>query len=96
MDKRQELMKKIEVLLQEVDRAKLQVSEEKVSYLERYQKWMESVLQKLQESRLAESKGRVIGCMRGISEYDNLASIKPLYDAAVAVDFFYSDECKEW
>lgn len=96
MDKRQELMNKIMVLLQEVDRAKLQVSEEKINYLERYRKWMESVLQKLQDGRLAESKGRLIGSMRGISEYDDLSRIKTLYDAAVDVDSFYSKECKEW
>lgn len=96
MDKRQELIKKIKLLLQEVDKAKLQVSEEKISYLERYRIWMESVLQKLQDGRMTESNGRLIGCMRGISEYDDLARIKELYDAAADVDCFYSKECKEW
>ena len=32
--------------------------------------------------------------MRGISEYDSLASIKELYDAASDVDLFYSKECQ--
>ena len=35
-------------------------------------------------------------CMRAISEYDSLASIKGLYDAASDVDLFYSKECHKW
>lgn len=42
------------------------------------------------------SKGGLIGTMRGISEYDSLASIKALYDAASDVDLFYSKECQKW
>lgn len=96
MDKRRELMKKMSILLQEVDKAKLRVSAEKVNYLDRYKDGIERVMRKLQNDTLSESKGGLIGSMRGISEYDDLASIKELYDAAVDVDLFYSEECKEW
>lgn len=96
MDKRQELMKKMSILLQEIDKAKLQVSVEKISYLDRYKDWIEGVMQKLQNGTLSESKGGLIGSMRGISEYDELSSIKELYYAAADVDIFYSEECKEW
>ena len=41
-------------------------------------------------------KERIIGAMRAISEYDSLASIKGLYDAASDVDLFYSKECHIW
>lgn len=34
--------------------------------------------------------------MREISEYDSLATIKALYDAASDVDLFYSKECQKW
>ena len=45
---------------------------------------------------MPESKGELIGAMRAISEYDSLASIKELYDAASDVDLFYSKECQKW
>lgn len=45
---------------------------------------------------LPASKGNLIGAMRGILEYNSLASIKKLYHAAADVDLFYSQECKGW
>ena len=96
MDKREKLEVKISILLKEIEEAKKIVIDEKIDYLNNYQKWVESVLYRLQNGALAASKGGVIGTMRGISEYDSLAAIKNLYDAAADVDVFYSDECKEW
>ena len=65
-------------------------------YLNNYENRIEVVIKKLREGTLPASKGGLIGTMRGISEYDSLASIKELYDAASDVDLFYSKECQKW
>lgn len=96
MDKRQELLKKLYLLVQEIDEAKKIVDDEKNRYLNNYENGIEIVIKKLQDGTLPESKGGLIGAMRGISEYDSLASIKALYDAASNVDLFYSRECQKW
>lgn len=84
------------VLLLEIDEAQKRVNEEKVNYLSNYRNSVENVMQRLRDGKLPASKGGLIGTMRGVSEYDSLASIKKLYDAACDVDLFYSRECKEW
>lgn len=96
MDKRQELLKKIQILVQEIDEAKNAVDDEKIKYLNNYKSGIENVIAKLQDGILPASKGGLIGTMRGISEYDSLACIKELYDAASDVDLFYSKECYDW
>ena len=96
MDNRQELFKKLHLLVQEIDKAKEMVDEEKSQYLNNYENRIEAVIKKLQDGTLPASKGGLIGTMRGISEYDSLASIKTLYDAAVDVDLFYSKKCQKW
>lgn len=96
MDKRQELLKKLKILIKEIDEAMHVVDDEKIKYLGSYKSTMESVIAKLQDGILPASRGGLIGAMRGISEYDSLASIKALYDAASDVDLFYSKECQEW
>ena len=57
---------------------------------------MDVIIKKLRDGTLPSFKGGLIGTMRGISEYDSLASIKALYDAASDVDLFYSKECQKW
>lgn len=96
MDNRQELLKKLHLLVQEIDKAKEMVDEEKSQYLNNYENRIEAVIKKLQDGTLPASKGGLIGTMRGISEYDSLASIKTLYDAAADVDLFYSKKCQKW
>lgn len=96
MDKRQELLQKLQILVQEIDKAKNIVDNEKISYLSNYKSGIENVIAKLQDGILPPSKGGLIGTMRAISEYDSLACIKELYDAASDVDLFYSKECHEW
>lgn len=96
MDKKKELLKKLHLLVKEIDKVKEMVDEEKKQYLNNYEKGIEIVIKKLQDGILPVSNGGLIGTMRGISEYDSLASIKELYDAASDVDLFYSKECKEW
>jgi len=96
MDKKQELLKKLYFLIQEIDLAKKVVDDEKKLYLNNYENGIEIVIRRLRDGTLPASKGGLIGTMRGISEYDSLASIKALYDAASDVDLFYSRECQEW
>ena len=96
MDNKQELLKKLQVLVQEIDKAKNIVDDEKIKYLNNYKICIENVIVKLQNGILPASKGGLIGTMRGISEYDSLACIKELYDAASDVDLFYSKECHDW
>lgn len=96
MDKRQELLKKLHILVQEIDEAKNIVDDEKIRYLNNYKRGIENVIERLQDGILPASKGGLMGTMRGISEYDSLACIKELYDAASDVDLFYSRECQEW
>ena len=71
MDKRQELLKKLHLLVQEIDKAKEMVDEEKSQYLNNYENRIEAVIKKLQDGTLPASKGGFIGTMRGISEYDS-------------------------
>ena len=96
MDKRQELLKKLDILVQEIDKAKKIVDNEKKQYLNNYENRIEVIIKKLQDGTLPPSKGGLICTMREISEYDSLASIKELYDAASDVDLFYSKECQKW
>jgi len=79
LDNRQELLKKLHLLVQEIDKAKEMVDEEKSQYLNNYENRIEAVIKKLQDGTLPASKGGLIGTMRGISEYDSLASIKAMW-----------------
>ena len=96
MDKSQNLLEKLYLLVQEIDKAKEIVDEEKVQYLSNYENRIEILIKRIQDGTLPPSNGGIIGTMRGISEYDSLAAIKELYDAAADVDLFYSKECQSW
>ena len=96
MDKRQELLNKLDILVREIDKAKKIVDDEKNQYLSNYENRIKVVIKKLQDGTLPASRGGLIGTMRGISEYDSLASIKTLYDATADVDLFYSKKCQKW
>lgn len=74
----------------------LKTKQRKNIYLNNYKNGIEIVIRRLRDNTLPASEGGLIGTMRGISEYDSLASIKALYDAASDVDLFYSRECQEW
>ena len=60
MDKRQELLKKLHLLVQEIDKAKEMVDEEKSQYLNNYENRIEAVIKKLQDGTLPASKGGFI------------------------------------
>ena len=89
-------MSKIELLIKEIEEAKPFVDLDKSKYLEDFKLRLADILIKLKNNELPESEGRIIGTMRCISEYDSLAEIKSLYDAAADVDLYYSKECSNW
>lgn len=95
MDKRQGLLKKWIYWYKKLTMQKKQQMMKK-QYLNNYENRIKVVIKKLRDGTLPASKGGLIGTMRGISEYDSLASIRALYDAAADVDLFYSKECQEW
>lgn len=49
MDKRQELLKKLDILVQEIDKAKKIVDDEKNQYLDNYENRIEVVIKKLRD-----------------------------------------------
>ena len=65
-------------------------------YLSKMEKIIEEYKNKLDSNKMDESDGGTLGFRRAILEDDNLANIDSLYNAAVAVDKFYSQECREW
>ena len=86
----------MQILINEIDKAKDSVDGETANYLSNIKKVVENVMTRLQNNELPQSNGGLIGTMRAISEYDNLSCIQGLYDAASDVDIYYSKECKEW
>lgn len=96
MDKRKKLIKKMNILIKEIELAKGKVDEESRKYLCIYQRNIESLLFKVQNGMLSESNGRTMGVTRAISEFDNLAEIDSLYNAASEVDLYYKRKCTEW
>ena len=60
MDKRQELLKKLHLLVQEIDKAKWMIDEEKSQYLNNYESRIEAVIKKLQDGTLPASKGGLL------------------------------------
>ena len=65
-------------------------------YLNKLEKIIEEYKNKLDSNKMDASDGGTLGFRRAILEDDNLANIDSLYNAAVAVDKFYSQECREW
>lgn len=96
VNKKEKMLEKLYHLVQEINDVQRILNEEKKQYLKNYQTYVELIITRLQNDTLPSSKGGLIGTMRGISEYDDLANIDSLYDAAYEVDLFYSEECQEW
>lgn len=57
MDKKQELLKKLYFLIQEIDLAKKVVDDEKKLYLNNYENGIEIVIRRLRDGTLPASKG---------------------------------------
>ncbi len=96
MDKRKRLIKKMKTLIKEIESAKSKVDKESEKYLCNYQRHIENLLFEVQNGTLSASKGKTMGVSRAISEFDNLAEIDDLYNAASEVDLYYKKKCIEW
>ena len=95
MNKKEEMIKKIEMLLSELDEAKKSVDVGTIEYLCKLQEIANAYIEKINEGILNASQGGNLGFRRSIIEYDNLAMIDSLYDAAKDVDAYYCNEYKE-
>ena len=89
--KREIMKKKLSDLQCEIGKIKDDVDDYTREYLSKMEKIIEEY-----SNKMDESDGGTLGFRRAILEDDNLANIDSLYNAAVAVDKFYSQECREW
>lgn len=96
MKKRENLIKKLEKLFLELENAKKLVDDDTISYLCRIEELVNKYIDKVKLEELKVSKGGNLGFRRAIIEYDNLALIDSLYNAAKDVDAYYCNECKTW
>jgi hypothetical protein len=94
---KREIMKmKLNDLQCEIRKIQESVDDYTKEYLHKLEKSIEAYKNKLDLNEMDTSDGATLGFRRAILEYDNLANIDSLYNAAVAVDKFYSQECREW
>ncbi len=95
-NKKRVLQDRLLNFLREIDKADVTVSRFESACLNQCRIRTENILHKLEDGTLPPSGGREMGTTKHIVWYNSLASIQNLYDAAAAVDMFYSNECKEW
>ena len=53
-------------------------------------------IRKIKMDELKASSGGNLGLRRAILKYDDLADNNILYNLAIGVDLYYSNECNEW
>lgn len=88
--------KKLEILQDEIRKAQEKCDDYTKRYLEILDKEVENYINKLDKNEMETSDGGALGLRRAIIEYDDIAEIDSLYDAAADVDRYYSKECKTW
>ncbi len=93
---KKELNQKLEKLRMEIIQAKILVDDSTKTYLCNLEKLVKNYQDKIEKNMMNVSDGGNLGFRRAILEYDNLAEMDSLYDAACAVDSYYSTECKKW
>ena len=96
MSKKENLIHKLTELEEVIDIVKKEVGDDEKEYLNKYKKHVNCLIEKIRNGEISASNGGLLGVLRAISEYDNLAEIKQLYDAASEVEIYYSCKCKEW
>ena len=50
----------------------------------------------LDNNTLPESNGGVMGVTKCLSQFDDLANIYSLYNAAYDLDSYFKEQCKKW
>lgn len=96
MNRKEKLKEKLELLSLELNSAKKIVDDRTIDYLCRIEKNVDIYIEEINLGELGMSQGGNLGFKRAIIEYDNLAAIDSLYNAAREVDTYYSNECKIW
>ena len=79
----------------EIIQAETLVDDSTKLYLCNLEKLIENYQDKIEKNMMNVSDGGNLGFRRAILEYDNLAEMDSLYDAACEVDSYYGTECKE-
>lgn len=92
--KKELLRNKLQNLLRELETVKGTADDWTINYLCSLEKLIKSYIEKIETDDLNVSNGENLGFKRAILEYDNLADIDSLYNAACEVDYFYSNECR--
>lgn len=90
------LKEKLNILQHEISKIKNDVDDYTKEYISKLEKLIESYKNKLDLNEMDTSDGGTLGFRRAILEYDNLAYIDSLYNAAIEVDNFFGRECSEW
>lgn len=93
--KKEIMKKKLNDLQCEIRKIQDGVDDYTREYLNKLEKIIEEYKNKLDSNKMDASDGGTLGFRRAILEDDNLANIDSLYNAAVAVDKFYSQECRD-
>lgn len=96
MNKKIILKEKINILISEIQKAQSSVSVEKRKYLENLKIQLLKNIQMLDNNTLPESNGGVMGVTKCLSQFDDLANIYSLYNAAYDLDSYFKEQCKKW
>lgn len=97
MDKYNALYEKLNALKMETETAISQIDNDEVrEYLNKYKENIVRLMNLTNNKSIPDSKGGLLGVLRGISEFDDLAAIDSLYNSAYAAENFYSNECKKF
>ena len=94
--KKEIMKKKLDNLQNEIRMAKIEADEFTKDYLCNLESKIEEYKNKLDLNEMESSDGGTLGFRRAILEYNDLANIDSLYEAAMDIDKFYSEECKKW
>lgn len=93
MNKYEILENKLEKINQHIDKMQLD-NQSSMNYLMQYKQYVEKLITAIQEKTIRNSKGVVVGLIRGISDYDEICEDEELWYLVTDADNYYSKECK--
>ncbi len=94
--KKEILKKKLDKFLNELKNTSKYADDYTKIHLCLLEKIINEYIRKIEKDELKTSGGGTLGLRRALLEYDNLANNKMLYNLAMEVDSYYSNECNEW
>lgn len=72
----------------------MQLFDESVnSYMMRYRHYLDELINATRNRTIRDSKGAVLGLVRGISDYDEICDDDILWKLLTEADSYYSKEC---